>query len=232
MFDGQTKAKLRKMKMGTVIEAAKTLEGSAEGIGMSRDEWLAFLVDRLYEQKLSDKIASRVKAATLAFPGAYLEDLCRDPDRGLDVKLVMSFADCSYAFKGHNIIITSAAGGGKSWLASALGMAACRKCMSVRFLAYRDLADYLKALRDDPRAHKSFAGSISRVDLLVIDDWLLGQSDEGDYDELFTVIDRRSRGRKSTILCSQYEVEGWPTLMGGYPCVESIVDRSRTTPTG
>jgi hypothetical protein len=81
---------------------------------MSGDEWPAFLVDRLYEQKISDKIAGKVKAATLAFPGAYLEDLCRDPDRGLDVKLAVSFTDCSYASEGRDIMTASAAGGGKS----------------------------------------------------------------------------------------------------------------------
>jgi DNA replication protein DnaC len=192
---------------------------------MSRDEWFGFLVDRLYEQRMATRIANKVKAAALAFPDAYLEDLCCDPDREIDARFVMSLADCAYVAKGHNVIVTSAAGGGKSWLASALGIAACRKFMSVRFLAYRDMADTLKAVRPDPVAHASLVKSMAKVDLLIIDDWLLGTIQVDDYDELFSVIDKRSRAKKSTILCSQYEVDGWPGRMGGYPCAESIVDR-------
>ena len=47
----------------------------------------------------------------------------------------------------------------------------------------------------------------------------------GAVDELYAVVDARTRAKKSTIVCAQYRVEGWPKRMGDYPAAESIVDR-------
>ena len=58
------------------------------------------------------------------------------------------------------------------------------------------------------------------------DDWLLSEElKPGAVDELFAVVDARTRAKKSTIVCAQYRVEGWPKRMGDYPAAESIVDR-------
>ena len=58
-----------------------------------------------------------------------------------------------------------------------------------------------------------------------LDDWLLKETKPEAVDELFAVVDARARARKSTVVCAQYRVEGWPSRMGDYPAAESIVDR-------
>ena len=59
-----------------------------------------------------------------------------------------------------------------------------------------------------------------------VDDWLLSEEMKpGAVDELYAVVDARTRAKKSTIVCAQYRVEGWPKRMGDYPAAESIVDR-------
>ena len=61
--------------------------------------------------------------------------------------------------------------------------------------------------------------------LLIVDDWLAMECSAETVDELFAVVDARTRGRKSTIVCTQYMIEGWPERMGGFPAAESVVDR-------
>lgn len=108
---------------------------------------------------------------------------------------------------------------------SALGVAACRQYVRTLYVNYRDMLDELAIARKEVARHGALVKRLSNVPLLVVDDYLLKDADEGDMDELFSVIDRRTVGRKSTILASQYLVGGWAERMGGYPAAESVIDR-------
>ena len=85
--------------------------------------------------------------------------------------------------------------------------------------------DELGTLRYDPIAHAKRTKQLKSRQLLVVDDWLLKETKPESVDELFAVVDARTRARKSTMVCAQYRVEGWPSRMEDYPAAESIVDR-------
>lgn len=225
MLDEQTIEKLRKLKLQPMIDSVQSLQTTPDARSMSHDEWLGVVIDHLYEVKCTRKLENLIKGAALGCPGAYIEDLCLDPDRCIDRGVVAKFAVGDYIAKGHNIIVLSAAGGGKTWFASALGLCACKQFVKVKYINYRDMLDELAIARSAPEKHRRLINQLVRVPLLIADDWLLRDADVGDFDELFAVIDGRARARKSTILCSQYQVEGWPNRMGGYPAAESVVDR-------
>jgi len=225
MLNEQTLEKLRKLKLQPIIDSARSLQALPGTASMSHDEWLAVIVDHLYEAKCSIRLENLIKGASLGCPDAYMEDLCLDSDRCIDHGLVARFVAGGYIAKGHNIIVLSAAGGGKTWFASALGLAACRQFVKVKYVNYRDMLDELALARPNPEKHKRLIAQLVRVPVLIADDWLLRDAGAGDFDELFAVIDGRTRARKSTILCSQYQIEGWPRRMGGYPAAESVVDR-------
>jgi DNA replication protein DnaC len=225
MLKEQTIEKLRKLRLQPIIESVKSMESAPETNSMTHDEWLDVIVGHLYEAKNSKKLDNLIKGAALGCPGAYIEDLCLDNDRGIDAGFVAKLSSGAYITKGHNIIVLSAAGGGKTWFSSALGLSACRQFVKVKYISYRDMLDELAIARNEPTRHKKLVGQLTRLPLLIVDDWLLKDASPGDFDELFAVVDGRSRARKSTILCSQYHIEGWPTRMGGYPAAESVVDR-------
>lgn len=83
MLRQQTINKLRKMNMGPVVDAAASIDGSAGGL--SKEEWLDILVDRLYEERMTTKVNNLIRAARLPCPGAHIEDLITDADRELDI---------------------------------------------------------------------------------------------------------------------------------------------------
>ena len=225
MLNEQTKAKLRAMRLSAVLDAVdamRTVPGSEK---MSHEEWLGIVTDHLYEVKMATKLDNLIRNAGLGEPSACLEDLCTDADREIDTGLIATLATGAYIAKGHNVICLSAAGGGKTWLVSALGVAACRQYVRTLYVNYRDMLDDLAIARKDAARHAALVKRLSGVPLLIVDDYLLKDADEGDMDELFSVIDRRTVGRKSTILASQYLVGGWAERMGGYPAAESVVDR-------
>ncbi|HAM14913.1 MAG TPA: hypothetical protein DCP91_03435 [Eggerthellaceae bacterium] len=184
------------------------------------------LVDRLFEDRTATKVNSLVKAAHLPCPGAYIEDLVTDADRGLDVGPIDRLASCAYIPKGHNVIVPGASGAGKSWLISALALSACRQFYRAECVSTPEMVDEPGTLRYDPAAHAKRVKQLKNRQLLAIDDWLLCEEMKpGAVDELFSVVDARTRAKRPTIVCAQYRVEGWPKRMGDYPAAESIVDR-------
>lgn len=227
MLKQQTVNKLKKMNMRPMIDAADALDGASGSL--SKEEWLDMLVDRLYEERMSLKIANLIKAAKLPCPGAYIEDLITDADRNPDLGLIDRLATCAYIAKGHNVIVLGASGAGKSWLVSALGLSACRQLYRVECVLMPEMVDELVTLRSNPVAHAKRIKQLKSKHLLVIDDWLLNETSAKEVDELFAVVDSRTRAKESTVVCAQYLVDGWPARMGGYPAAESIVDRLKNS---
>jgi DNA replication protein DnaC len=51
----------------------------------------------------------------------------------------MQLATCAYIADRRNVIILGATGSGKTYISSALGMAACRRFFSVKYIRLPDL---------------------------------------------------------------------------------------------
>jgi|GEM_PF-3273941 DNA replication protein DnaC len=119
MIKQQTAAKLRKMNMGAMVDAAESIDGRSAG--MAKEDWLEILVDHLYEERMSNRVTNSIGAAHLPCPDACVEDLITDSERRLDLGLIDSLAACIYIARGSDVVIMGAAGAGKSWLASARG---------------------------------------------------------------------------------------------------------------
>lgn len=76
-----------------------------------------------------------------------MEDIGYGDDRHLDRRLILELASCNYIPHARNIIIVGPTGAGKSYLAQALGQAACRRFLSTRYVQLTDLLDELKMAR-------------------------------------------------------------------------------------
>lgn len=223
MLKQQTIAKLRKLKLGAAVEAAQAMEGT--DARLSKEEWLEIIVDRVYEEKMTTKVNNLIKSAHFSCPSACVEDIIFAEDRKLDVGLVDSLATGSYITKGRNIILMGAAGAGKSWMACAFGISACRQLNKTEYISMVEMCDELAMLRADPALHQRRLKQLTTRSLLIVDDWLLMETNQEAVDELFAVTEARTKAKRSTIICTQYMVEGWPARMGGYPAAESVVDR-------
>lgn len=69
---------------------------------------------------------------------------------------------------------------------------------------------------------------LSKVDLLILDEFLLTNISEGERNDLFEVIQSRT-DKKSTIYCIQWAPEGWPGKLGNGPLADAILDRIRNS---
>ena len=132
---------------------------------------------------------------------------------------------CQYIDENHHVILESASGNGKTYISCALGNAACRKLKTVRYVRMPEMLDELnvgKACGTFKKVVKDF----TKVDLLIIDEWLLRCLTSQEVHDLLEIIE--SRRRRSTIFCTQYSSKGWYARLGtddDNPVVEAILDR-------
>jgi DNA replication protein DnaC len=122
------------------------------------------------------------------------------------------------------LTILGATGAGKSFLATALGIAACRKSYTVKYTGLQDMLIELAAAQLDGTFNKVLS-SYNTVKLLILDDWLMFDiTDDGEASILYNLIEKR-RHVGSIIVCSQVDAKGWHERIANKIAADSICDR-------
>lgn len=187
------------------------------------EEKLAYLVDREVDVKQNQKINRLIKNATLADNQAYIEGIHYYPDRELDKDLIQGLATCHFVTQPTNVLIVGPAGSGKSYLACALGHAACLKGLKTKYIRLPDLLTELALSRAEGEFAK-FLRRYEKIDLLIIDEWLLLPTNLNQASDLLELFERRYR-KRATILCSQFSKAGWHERLGGGAVADAVLDR-------
>ncbi|MDT8442517.1 MAG: ATP-binding protein, partial [Desulfuromonadales bacterium] len=134
------------------------------------EDRLGLLVDREWTRRENNRHQRLLKAARFHQP-ACIEDLDLSPARGLDRRLVLELADSQWVRHHLNAIVLGPTGAGKTYLACALGQAACRQRLTVRYVRTSRLLDELSHAQADG-SYPSLLHTLARIDLLVLDDWM------------------------------------------------------------
>lgn len=143
---------------------------------------------------------------------------------------MLRFATCGYLNEGHHIILKGASGSGKTYIACALGNAACRKYKTVRYVRLPELLDEL-ALSKGTGTFQKVVASYRKIDLLILDEWLIRKLTQQETYHLLEIIESRAgRQNGSMIFCTQYDTNEWyqridPEYAEGSPVAEAIMDR-------
>jgi DNA replication protein DnaC len=197
-------------------------ETSAETAALTHLEWLALLLDREMTYRHDKKLAARLRYARLR-QQVLVEDVDYRATRGLDRPLFQKLVTGDWIDAHDNLIVCGPTGIGKSWLACALGHKACRDNRSVLYHRLPRLFDALALARGDGR-HARLLKTLSRVDLLILDDWGLVPVTLDQARDLLEIIDDR-HGRGSTIVTTQLPIEHWHEMIPNPTIADAILDR-------
>jgi len=222
MINEATISRLYEMRLSTMA-ATYRQQMNDNGISkLSFDERFGLLVDTEWTARKNNRLKRIISSAD--FPiNACIEDIEYRADRKLNREQIIQLATCAYIPEKHNIIILGATGTGKTYLSCAFGMAACRCFYSVKYIRLPDLLDELSVARGEGIFRKVMQG-YKKIDLLILDEWLLSPPTESESRDLLEIIETR-HGRCSTLFSSQFDPAGWQVKIGEGPLAESILDR-------
>lgn len=213
---------LHALRLRGMASALEHQLASADTAALSFEDRLGLLLQHEAHDRNAQRLGQRLRWAKLS-QGACLEDLDTRTPRGLQKMALAQITDLAWIREHLNVLICGPTGVGKSWIACAIGHAACRADHSVRFYRLPRLIDELsRATAMNNRS--SFFRSLAKVDLLMLDDFGLAPLSETTRRDLLEILDDRY-DKKSTLITSQLPVEQWHAYLGDPTLADAILDR-------
>ena len=154
------------------------------------EERLGLLVNAEWNRRQSNKLNRFIRNARFAVPSATVEGIEYHEDRKLDKAQMLRFATCQYIDEGHHIILKGASGNGKTYIACALGNAACRRFKKVQYIRMPELLDELSIARSGGTLKKVLE-SYKKKDLLILDEWLIRPLSPQESYDMLEIVEAR-----------------------------------------
>lgn len=191
------------------------------------EERLGMLVTAEWNRRQTNKVNRLIRGAHFSAPSATMEGIEYYEDRRLDKAQMLRLSTCKYIEEGHHVILKGASGNGKTYIACALGNAACRRFKKVSYIRMPELLDELSIARSSGELKKLLT-AYKKVDLLILDEWLIRPLTPQESYDLLEIAEARCN--RSMIFCTQYQSEGWytridPNPESDSPVSEAIMDR-------
>jgi DNA replication protein DnaC len=213
---------LQSLKLTHMAKELETYLRQARDSGLDYAELLLQLTEHELRIRSENRLKRRLKEAKFPLLKT-MEGFDFDSAPDLDKRLIRQLVTCDYVKEHKNVILLGKSGRGKTHLATALGVEACRQGVRTRFTTACGLANeliearYEKDLQRILRRYASFG-------LLILDE--LGYipfSKEG-AELLFQVLaERHERG--SVIITSNLGFGDWTQVFGDANLTAALLDR-------
>ena len=218
----EIQAHLKALRLPTVLrEYAKTAADAAKA-HLGHEEYLLRLCAAEVATREAKAFARRLRESRLPQAKTLAEfEFSAMP--GLDPLQVHRLASCGFVAKAENVLLVGGSGTGKTHLASAIAVEACRNKLSVRFFTVSQLVETLLEARDERRLGRARA-QLKKVDLLVLDELGFVPLPASGAELLFDVVsDRYERG--SIVLTTNLPFEEWISVLASEALVHAMLDR-------
>jgi DNA replication protein DnaC len=213
---------LKKLRLSGVLQSLELRTKQAVDDSLSHPEFLYRLLSDEVERREGRQLDLRIRRASFEQP-CTLEDFDFHFNPEIPKSRVIDLGTCAFVERRENVLLIGKTGVGKSHLAQALGLRACRLGHDVLFESAQDLFRQLRAGRGDGTYDRKLA-RLSAVDLLVVDDLGLRALSGEEPGDLYEVI-RLRHGRHATILTSNRDLEELASLFGDPLLASAAMDR-------
>lgn len=222
MIDDETTRKMHQMKLHVMSQAFRDLMQEAPSDQLSFAEKVGMMVEREWAARENRRLGRLLRSAKLSVTASLEEVIC-EPERGLDKSVIRSFAQCKWIQAKQNIVIVGKTGVGKSFISCALAQAACRN-------NYRALVTRVPRLLHElaiARADGSYTATLqrfSKLDVLVLDDFLLAPLKDSERRDLLEILEDRY-DKSSTVITAQVPTKSWHEMLADPTIADAICDR-------
>lgn len=213
---------LRRLKLSRILDTLSERLSLARQQQMTHQEFLIML--------FGDEVSRREAAAViLRSQRAHLDPNMRfensDPSTGVFYDKLLFNELCSLRFiEAHqHVAIVGPVGVGKTFVAHALGHAACRRGYAVYAVRADRMLKNLRHSRLD-NSHETELRKLLSVDLLIIDDFGLDAMDASESRDAYEIMTERHRAG-SIIVTSNRAPDEWLSTFADPVRAQSAIDR-------
>ncbi|MFZ0545598.1 MAG: IS21-like element helper ATPase IstB [Candidatus Promineifilaceae bacterium] len=214
--------KLSQLKLTGFRQALEEQLVSPHYADLSFEERLGLLLDVEVTRRTNNRRRRLIRTAKFPMQAA-MEDLDLSARRGLKRAEVLQLAQSEWVGRHLNMLILGPTGAGKSYLAAALGRAACEADYKVRYERTSRLLQSLELAHADGSLPQ-LLGKLARTHLLIFDDWLRDPLSRSQTRDLLEILDDRY-GRSATMVVTQVPVSDWHARIPDPTLADAILDR-------
>lgn len=218
----ETLSQLEKLKLTGMLKAYQGILAMPVQEQPSAHQFMARMAEAELLERNQKRTETNLKQSRMRY-NAVLEQIECSVSRNLHREHLEALADCSYIYRGENILITGATGCGKSYLACALGRQACAFGYKVTYLGMLRFLELVSQSRIDGTFVKQI-NKLEKTDLLILDDFGLQAINPNQRVALLQILEDRY-ARKSTIITSQLPVASWHAFINESTIADAILDR-------
>lgn len=220
---------MARLKIPGVKKELDLMLADPQNLQKSQLEWLVQTLEAECLRRDTNALNERLKKAKLRNTMAEEANIIYTPDRNLEKSQIQTMVACEWIRRGQDCLITGKVGTGKTYLAECLAVAACRlglhaKCARVPLL--------LKSMAESQSINGEYRAELrllKKVDLLILDDWGLGELGAPARMDLLEIIEAR-HGCASTLITSVLPVSSWFAWIGDSTYADAILDRITANP--
>jgi DNA replication protein DnaC len=218
----ELKANLKDLRLSSMTREIETSLRQASDTGIGYDEFLLDLTRTEIQIRVGNRLKRRIQEAK--FPIVKpLEtfDLQAVPD--LDIRVFRELTSCEYIKEHRNVIFLGNSGTGKTHMATALGLEACKNNFRTRFVTCYGLVNELieaREKRDLQRLLKRY----SRYDLLILDELGYIPFTKEGAELLFQVLAERYE-KGSVMITTNLGFADWTQVFGDQTMTAALLDR-------
>ena len=219
----QTLLRLRELKLGGMAGALEQqLQQTDTFEALPFVERLSLLLEQECLQRENRKQQRLIRQARFRV-SATVQEIDYQNHRNLKREVVARLAQGDWIDRRQNLLITGACGSGKTYIACALGHAACLREHSVRYYRLSRLLTELTQAKADG-SYTRLLKQLSRTRMLILDDWGLEPLQPAHRHDLLEILDDR-HDSSSTVVISQLPLDQWYVSIGDNTLADAILDR-------
>jgi len=213
---------LKVLRLSTMVKHLEEHIRQANESGIGVDEFLLNLTE--IELQVRGENALKRRLTEAKFPlQKTLDTFNCEAAPGLDRRLLKELSECEYIRHNRNVVFAGKTGTGKTHMAIALGMEACKQGLRTHFVSAYGLVNKLVEARGDKELSRIMQ-RYARYNLLIVDE--LGYvpfSREG-AELLFQVLAERHE-KASTIVTTNLGFGDWTQVFGDANLTAALLDR-------
>jgi len=219
----QTLTQMRTLRLSHMAKAMEDRVGKGEHKQLSCEEFLGLLIEEEYHARKNRKLSRMIGRANFKPEGACLENIKYKAERGFGKSDLNPFRSPKWVMAHQNVLFIGPTGAGKTYLAEAIALEACKMGYGSLKISYKRLFEELRNARGTGQYLK-YLDKMAACEVLLLDDFGIGAITEQEGADLMEILEERLQ-KSSTLVTSQYPIELWHTRLPDPTTADAICDR-------